>query len=76
MGRMPAWWGIGGIQLDSTIILPFLSIRPWHRPYWFGMYPIYPILSYRRPAGGESYGLGHHLDAHQLALKPKDKSTL
>ena len=40
------------------------------------MYPIYPILSYRRPAGGESYGLDNHLAAYQLAMKPKDKTTL
>ena len=66
----------GGIQFESILIVPVISILPWPRPYRFGMYPIYPILSYRRPAGGESYGLDNHLAAYQLAMKPKDKITL
>ena len=36
----------------------------------------YPIISYRRPVGGESYGLDNHLATYQLALKPKGKSAL
>ena len=36
----------GGIQFESTPTLPVLSILPWARSYRFGMYPIYPILSY------------------------------
>ena len=47
----------GGIQFESIIILPSLSILPWHRTYRFGTYPIYHIISYRRPDGGESYAL-------------------
>ena len=40
----------GGIQIDSILILPSLSILPCPRSYRFGIYPIttypiYPILS-------------------------------
>ena len=48
------------------LILPALSILFRPRSYSIGVYPtysIYHILSFRRPSGGESYGLDNNLAA-------------
>ena len=65
----PIWRRI----LWVILILHVLSILPCPRSYRIGVYrnptySIYHILSYRRPYGGSSYGLGTHLEARELAL--------
>ena len=75
MGQMADGWGTSDERRYTIRVYPNRTC-PIHTPhgiasYRFGMYPIYPILSYFRPDGGESHGLDSHLAACPLHRRPK-----
>ena len=76
--RLGGAYGGGGIQFESTPILPVLPTtrHPIIISKGEGSIVIPPIVSYRRPTGGKSFGLGNRLTAKELAPKPTANSAL